>query len=219
MSTVIANVPVWLRATTLTGTSGTKSPGYNGAVTIYADLKAGDTPLAGKNVYLEYSANGSTGWTPATATVTQPVPGRYQTTVNRTTALYYRFRFAGDQIYAAIEGPVTKYYPKTSLSNPYAPSYAYRSRNFTTYGYLRPRHTVGSYPVRIYKYRYVSTYPGKWKSYGYVNAVASNYSTYSKYLRALSLPYAGRWRLRAYTPADSGHAATWSSGYDYVTVK
>jgi len=52
-----------------------------------------------------------------------------------------------------------------------------------------------------------------------VSAKASNYSTYTKYSRSIRLPYAGKWRLRAYAPADSGHAATWSSGYDYVTVK
>ncbi len=205
-----------LETPTLTGSSGTKTTAYNGAVTIYADLKAGVTPLSGMPVYLEYSANGSSGWTRATAVITQPIAGRYQTIVKRTIKGYYRFRFAGDGTYGPSIGPAVKVYPKAYLTNPYAPTTVYRNRAFTTYGYLKPRHTSGSYPVRIYKYRYVS---GVWKSYGYVTAKASNYSSYTKYLKALSLPYAGKWRLRTYAPADSGHAATWSSGYDNVTVK
>jgi hypothetical protein len=68
--------------------------------------------------------------------------------------------------------------------------------------------------VRIYKYRYVS---GKWKSYGYVKAKASNYSTYTKYSASLSLPKSGRWRIRAYH-SDKRHA-TKRSAYDYITVK
>lgn len=167
-------------------------------------------------VVLEYSSNGSTGWTRATATLTQPISGRYQTSVKRTTALYYRFRFVGDSTYSPATGPVVKVYPGVYLTNPYAPTYAYRNKSFTVYGYLKPRHTSGSYPVRLYKYRYAS---GVWKSYGYITAKASNYSSYTKYSRVISLPYAGKWRVRAYAPADGGHAATWSSGYDYVIVR
>ena len=63
------------------------------------------------------------------------------------------------------------------------------------------------------------TSSGKWKSYGYVKAKASNYKSYTKYSARLSLTSKGAWRLRAYAPADSEHAKTWSSKYDYVTVK
>jgi hypothetical protein len=41
----------------------------------------------------------------------------------------------------------------------------------------------------------------------------------SKYSTSMSLSLTGKWRLRAYAPADFQHAAAWSSGYDYVTVK
>jgi len=106
--------------------------------------------------------------------------------------------------------------PKATVYTPHAPSTMSHSRYYTIYGYLKPRHTSGSYPVRIYKYRYVS---GHWKSYGYTAAKASNYYSYTKYSRSIKLPYKGRWKVRAYAPADSGHLATWSSGYDYITVK
>jgi|GEM_PF-6691476 len=105
---------------------------------------------------------------------------------------------------------------KVSLGTPVAPKTMMRTKYYTVYGLLKPRHAARTYPVRIYKYRYVS---GHWRSYGYVNAKASNYFSYTKYSVKMRLAYKGKWRLRAYAPADSKHLARWSSAYDYVTVK
>jgi hypothetical protein len=41
---------------------------------------------------------------------------------------------------------------------------------------------------------------------------------YTKYSAKLSLPYTGKWRIRAYHAPDSKYAPTYSS-YRYVTVK
>lgn len=116
--------------------------------------------------------------------------------------------------YSYTIGTPTKTAP--TVGTPKAPTTMSHSRASTIYGYLNPRHIAGAYPVRIYKYRLVS---GKWKSYGYVKAKASNYSSYTKYSASVRLPYAGKWRVRANAPADTSHTAAWSSGYDYVTVK
>lgn len=102
------------------------------------------------------------------------------------------------------------------VRNPIAPTTMSRTKFYTVYAYLKPRHAPGSYPVLIYKYRNVS---GKWKSYGSAKAKAANYSSYTKCAVKLKLTTKGKWRLRAYAPGDSYHVATWSSGYDYVTVK
>jgi hypothetical protein len=115
----------------------------------------------------------------------------------------------------SLSGPSVTLPPPT-VYTPHAPSTMSHSKYYTVYGYLKPRHTAGSDPLRIYRYRYVS---GRWKSYGYVSAKASNYSNYTKCSAKVKLGLRGRWRLRAYAPADSGHSAKWSSGYDYVTVK
>jgi len=80
---------------------------------------------------------------------------------------------------------------------------------------LQPRRKAGSYPLKIYKYRLVS---GKWRSYVSVKARAADYRSYSRCSCKVKLPYKGRWRLRAYAPA-AFHRATWSRGYDYVTVR
>jgi len=103
-----------------------------------------------------------------------------------------------------------------AVGPPHAPSTMSRLKSYTVYGYLRPWHASGSYPLRIYKYRWVS---GKWKSYGYVKAKAADYRGYTKCSVKLRLQYKGRWRLRARSLTDTGHVSTWSTGYDYVTVK
>jgi hypothetical protein len=93
------------------------------------------------------------------------------------------------------------------------------TRTYLLSGKLTPHHKAGSWPVRIYRWRYVN---GRYKAYGYKNAKA--YTIYDSYGRPLTqykllhkFPYAGRWRLQAYH-SDSGHATTKSS-YSYVSVR
>ena len=105
---------------------------------------------------------------------------------------------------------------RVTVGKPVAPKSMSRSRSYTVTSTLKPRHTAGSFPLRIYKYRYVS---GKWRSYGYVKAKASGYRTYTRCSCKVKLPIKGTWRLRALAPADTYHKATWSRGYDYVTVR
>jgi len=107
--------------------------------------------------------------------------------------------------------------PKPWVGTPKAPLTMRKNSYYTVYGYLKPRHTSGTYPVRIYKWKRTST--GAWKSYGYVSAKASNYLDYTKYSKSMALTSTGKWRVRAYAQADTGHVAAWSSGYDYITVK
>ena len=89
-----------------------------------------------------------------------------------------------------------------------------RTKYYTVTGSLKPKHAS---VVRIYKWRKISR--TKWKSYGYVTAKTSALTDKTKYSVRLKLGRAGTWKLRAYTPKDAGHAATWSSGYDYVKVR
>lgn len=90
-----------------------------------------------------------------------------------------------------------------------------RGRTYTVSGVLKPRHTAGTKPVEVRAYRYVK---GKYRYYKSFTATASNYSTYSKCSTKVKLPYRGKWRLRAYHPADTKHLATYGS-YRYVTVR
>jgi len=105
---------------------------------------------------------------------------------------------------------------RVTLGNPVAPRTMSPARRYTVTATLKPRHAAGSFPLRIYKYRYVA---GKWRSYGYVKAKASDYGTFTRCSCKVKLPIKGTWRLRALAPADTYHKATWSRGYDYVTVR
>jgi len=70
--------------------------------------------------------------------------------------------------------------------------------------------------VRIYTYKKVGK---KWVNKGYVKAKAYNYKGYTRYKVKMKLTSKGQWRVRAFAPADSKHAATWSKNYDSVNVR
>ncbi len=202
--------------------SGAASIPYGGAAKLSAKLTVGGSPRAEEYVYLYQKPLGATKWTYVTygetnasgaCTFVPPAdkPNIFKIKIKTS----YMASYDGSFDVIPGESAAKAVTPKAYVGNPVAPTTMSKTKYYTVYGYLKPRHTAGSACVRIYKYRYVS---GRWRAYGYVNAKASNYSSYSKYAVSMRLPYAGRWRLRAYH-GDSGHAASWSSGYDYVTVR
>ena len=103
---------------------------------------------------------------------------------------------------------------KLFVSTPMAPTTMNHTSSYKVWGSMAPKQTIGSSPVRIYRYRQNAS--GSWVSYGYVTAKMMSGSTYC---RAIVLGYAGKWKLRAYAPADKRHVAAWSVGSDYVTVR
>jgi len=171
-------------------------------------------PIVGGKVALQSRVSGG-AWTTASERLTSS-SGGYSFSVRPTRNTDYRVRYNGDSDNLAgySRTLVVKVAPK--ISNVSGRKSASRRKYYTYAGTLRPKHAAGTYPVRIYRWKYVS---GKWKSYGYLKARASDYGTYTKYKRSIRLSSAGRWRLRAYHPADSSNSARWSSGYHYVNVK
>jgi len=170
--------------------------------------------IAGQRVQLQRGV--ASGWA-RVADATTGSSGEVAFTVRPAGATTYRLRFEGAPgRFEPKSSIVATVRPKTAVGAPVAPKTMRRGKAYTVYGSLKPRHASGTKPVRIYKYKKVG---GNWKSYGYVKATASNYSAYSRYKVKMKLTSKGKWRLRAYAPADSLHAATWSTKYDYVTVK
>jgi hypothetical protein len=105
--------------------------------------------------------------------------------------------------------------PSATVSTPSAPSAVRHGTSFTVSGYVAPAHSSGTYLATLYCYRYQSGHyvlrkTVKARRYAYSSAK-------SRYSAMVSLPYAGRWRVRA-LHADPGHAASWS-GYRYVTAR
>jgi len=210
-----ATLPVKPVATTIKLSTTSKSGiSYGAATTLKGTLLASGKAVPGAIITLQKSTNGTTFSNVTTGVTTST--GAFSFSVKQTIKTWYRVSFAGNDNYIK-SGPTASIYliPKVYLSNAVAPTTIYHNKYFTVYNYLKPLHTAGTYPVRVYKWRYVS---GEWKSYGYVSLKAYNYSTFTKCTRSISLPYSGKWRLRIYAPADSKHAATWSEGYRYITV-
>ncbi len=97
---------------------------------------------------------------------------------------------------------------RVTLGTPVAPKTMKRSKYYTVYGSLKPKHVAGTKPVWVYKYKKVA---GKWRCYGYVKATAYDYGCYTRYKVKMKLPSKGSWRLRALAPADAKHLKTWSA--------
>lgn len=135
-------------------------------------------------------------------------------TVMPTTRTYYRVVYPGDAVHVDSTSFPLEVAPGVAVATPAAPSFMLRSKAAVVTGTLLPGHGDAG-QVRVYRYRY---YAGKWVRYGYANATVVSAEDSSVYSAKVSLPYTGRWRLRAYAPADDEHASSWSVGYDTVTV-
>ncbi|MDZ4168588.1 MAG: Ig-like domain-containing protein [Coriobacteriia bacterium] len=97
------------------------------------------------------------------------------------------------------------------------PSIAVRNRTYTVSGTLSPRHAIGSRPIRIVAQRWERKSNGTyaWTTRRNVSgAIGRDY----RYRARMALPYAGKWRLYAYHPADTLHITSYS-GYRSVTVR
>jgi hypothetical protein len=82
---------------------------------------------------------------------------------------------------------------KGTPSKPSVPSPVRHGRSFAASGYVI-RHRSGTYPVVLQFYRYEH---GHWRLRKSITARASNMLTFSKYSRSTTVPYAGKWRVRA----------------------
>jgi len=104
--------------------------------------------------------------------------------------------------------------PAATVTRPYAPASVRRRKMFSAWGYLMPLHAAGTRAVTLYCSRRVGS---AWKVRKTVTATVGDYSTYSRYSVRLSLPSAGRWRIRGYH-ADAEHRPSYSA-WRYLVVR
>jgi len=179
-----------------------------------AAIVTDDSAMSGCQVILQ-SSTSATGFADTSMTTTTGPDGSFTFAVVPRDMTYYRVRFAGmTDIHLPATSDYVRVLPVASVGAPSVPV-VYAGKAVVASGFLAPRHTAGSKPIRVYKYRRVS---GAWKSYGYVLATVSNTTGGSKYKATITLPNAGSWRLAAYNLADSKHAGSWSE-YTSVTVQ
>ena len=112
--------------------------------------------------------------------------------------------------------PVVKTTPY--LGAPVIPAGTVRKRGvaYSTYGFLKPRHKAGTRTIQLVTARLVGK---KWVAGPTFKPVNHNYySSYTRYLLKIKLGTAGRWRIRAVSPADSLHKRV-ISAWKYFTVR
>lgn len=213
---VVANVSAQGRYQTMLDVSAsTRTPAFGGSVTLSSMLDAVQPSAMLTSQTVVFSGTSlKSGVAPFTASSTWNGMA-YSSTAKPVYATRYQAIFEGDSNYAIATSMLVLVKPKPYVSTPSSASTQYYGRYYTASGYIKPRHTAGSKPIRIYRDRLVS---GSWKSYGYVSAKASNYSSYSKYSVSMKLPARGKWRLRAVHPTDTYFTGV-TTGYRYVTVK
>lgn len=200
------------QATTLSLAPGKTVVAYGGAATLSGTLTAGGAPLLATSIDIESSTDGTT-FTPLQ---TLPAPlGSLSLLVTPIDKTWYRLHYAGDALHADSYSLIVVVTPRVFLSRPAAPGAARKGATFHVGGSLKPRHDAGAISVTIRCYRWIG---GHWRLKKSVAALNVDYSTYTRYSVRLSLPAAGRWQIRAYAHADTGHAATTSRART-VTVR
>lgn len=137
--------------------------------------------------------------------------------VRPSTKSEYSMIFNGDSEYGYTESAVT-IFPKFRLTTPVAASTVRHGSGFSIYGYIQPQRDDSRVQLKAYRYE-----RGTWvlrKTYSTRAVPASKYNgiARSKFSARISLPYAGRWRIRAYRAADDSNAANYS-GYRYMTAR
>lgn len=197
-----------VRAEAVVPVSGTVFPRQlSGSSTIHLQCYRyeGDRWVLRRVVWAK-SADTTSGST-YSASVTFPYPGTWQVRACSPETALNAETYSG---YANVT--VDRGVPRITV--PVNHSTVYRNRAFTTTGYLAPAHASGAKSVKILFYRYES---GRWVYRKGVYAVNRYHlSSENKYVSSTTLPYAGRWRMRAYH-SDSLHVGY--SGYRYFTVR
>ncbi len=175
---------------------------YSGSVTI--SLTATDNPSGSGVAGIFYTLNGGSR--------------QKSSTVNVSTAGTYVLKYWSVDAAGNPEEPHTVTFTIVASPNangtpsaPSCPSLASTGKSFTTFGYVI-HHPAGQSPVKLYFYRYTS---GKWVYYKWTYAMVSDFLTFSKYSDSTSVPYSGKWRVRAKHVVGS---TTHTSAYTYFTV-
>lgn len=203
----------------LTASTATVVP-YGAKATVTGKLlSSSGSGMTGQTVTLQVSAN-QTSWTSVESTTTTS-GGAYKLYSGAlTNRRYFRVLYAGTSDHLGTTSPILTVKPKVYLTTPSTPSSVYLNSYFYAWGYLKPRHTAGTNPVKLqfYKKTYISSGRYTWVLKYTVSGKAYAYSTYTKYKSYQRMGYRGSWRVRAYHAADTLNAATYSN-YRYFTVK
>lgn len=208
-------------ATSLTASTVATVP-FEGKATVTGVLKtASGALLDGKTVTLWAQPMGGLWYSMGSTTTAGG--GKYTlVSLPLTTARYLRVAFAGDATYAATSSPNRLVKPQVWVTPPTVPERVLRDVAFASGGELKPKHPalIRFSPLQIQCYHYERKTDGTsgWVFKSAVNTVSSDYLTYSRYSGEVTLPLSGQWALRAYHPADTQNATTYSR-FTYLSIR
>lgn len=118
-----------------------------------------------------------------------------------------------DNVYlAAVSGAATLT-PLVSLSVPSLPTRVTHGATVVVAGVLKPRHTAAAHTVRLVFQRLVG---GVWTTAFTSPTTNHDDPAGTRYVRYLSVPTAGSWRVRAVHMADGAHATTVTAWRSFV---
>ena len=201
------------RLPVLTGRYSDLTPAWGRGLTISGTLRsAAGAPFVGATVTLERSVD-ATSWSRVSSTPTG-LTGAWAISCKPTRAYRLRVRFTPPETFMTAYGAETTLAPHAGLSAPDEHSRATARRSFEVAGALTPRHAAGSHTVTLRFQRYEA---GAWVEGSTHLTTNRDAGSATRYHDSVALS-AGRWRVRAETPADSLHAAT-VSGWFAIAVR
>ncbi len=192
------------RPTKLTLAASPTLTSYNGQSTLTGTLTTAEGVLANRiYVRLYRSVDGGRTWTDSGSVPYNSATRTYTVTARALRNTTYQMRYAGNSTFKPSRSAGVLVKVRAYLSQPVAPAEVTKGTAFTVYGYLKPYH---SGTTRLQFFRYVN---GAWQFYTGLDAPNGAYNGYTKYSKSVSLPYSGRWYVRAYH-SDADHAPTYS---------
>lgn len=179
-----------------------------GSLTWYA------APVRQRAIQIQASEDGVI-WT-SVRHVSTSSSGRFVAWLKPQTKTRYRAHFLGEKTLNARYSPVRAVTPKVGLGKPVvrtmdttaSTTTLVVNRPYALRGELRPMHPAGAREIVIQAYRLERT---KWVRRRSLTATVADAGSSSQYEATLRLPSKGKWRIRAYHPADARHAATYST--------
>lgn len=181
-------------------------------------LTSNGEPAAECTVALQSAVGTSTAFADAGATASTDASGAFSFSVTPGALTRYRAVFAGlEPVYLASESAAVRVMPRAWVSDAVMAASVYVSRSTRITGTMKPRHAMGTKPVRIKLQRWSGD---RWVSYGSIAAeVTSVASDSCGYSASVTFPKSGTWRVRPYAPTDAAHAYVYSAGYTKFTVQ
>ncbi len=186
---------------------------YGGTVTVRGRLLgAGSAAITGSNLVELWVKPYGGSWKKASNASWSPALSRYVATTNPAIRSQLQLRFPANPPSTSAEATVKA---RAKVGTPYASSTMARTKYYTVYGYLYPKHASGASAITLTFKRLSGS---KWVPKKTVTAKVKDYATdRSKYSARVKLTMTGKWRVYA-THKDTGHESKTSS-YRSVRVK